>query len=207
MRHDAAGHKAESSHERKNPLIAKSNLKKVSLKSVGAVVASGALVAAMAVPAFAASPITELNGTDTKDVTVTFNDDAVTGSVYSVDVEWSGMDGYGYSVAADAVWNPSNHTYSNGSAGTWTTDDAGTVKVTNHSNEAVTAIAEFEANDLNTELTGTFSDGTDETETLETGVGLTYDTADSATFTLALNGDLATTGQVGTATVTISAAN
>ena len=34
-------------------MIAKSNLKKVSLKSVGAVVASGALVAAMAVPAFA----------------------------------------------------------------------------------------------------------------------------------------------------------
>ena len=37
----------------RNPMIAKSNLKKVSLKSVGAVVASGALVAAMAVPAFA----------------------------------------------------------------------------------------------------------------------------------------------------------
>lgn len=36
-------------------MIAKSNLKKVSLKSVGAVVASGALVAAMAMPAFAES--------------------------------------------------------------------------------------------------------------------------------------------------------
>lgn len=187
-------------------MIAKSNLKKVSLKSIGAVVASGALVAAMAVPAFAASPITELNGTDTKDVTVTFNDEAVTGSVYSVNVEWSGMDGYGYSEAADAVWNPSNHTYSSGSAGTWTAENAGTVKVTNHSNEAVTATASFDANDLNTELTGTFSDGTDDNEELATGVGLTYETADSATFTLTLNGDIATTGQVGTATVTITQA-
>ena len=187
-------------------MIAKSNLKKVSLKSIGAVVASGALVAAMAVPAFAASPITELNGTDTKDVTVTFNDEAVTDSVYSVDVEWNGMDDYVYSETADAEWNPSNHTYSGGSDGTWTTSNAGTVKVTNHSNEAVTATATFEADELNTELTGTFSDGTDETDTLETGVGLTYDTADSATFTLALNGDLATTGQVGTATVTITQA-
>lgn len=165
-------------------MIAKSNLKKVSLKSVGAVVASGALVAAMAVPAFAIQgdgtivTTSSPDNVSTQDVTVTFNDDAVTGSVYSVDVEWSGMDGYGYSEAADAVWNPSNHTYSNGSAGTWTTDDAGTVKVTNHSNEAVTA----------------------------TGVGLTYDAADSATFTLILDGDIATTGQIGTATVTITQA-
>ncbi len=193
-------------------MIAKSNLKKVSLKSVGAVVASGALVAAMAVPAFAIQGDGTIETTSspdnvsTQDVTVTFNDEAVTGSVYSVNVEWSGMDGYGYSEAADAVWNPSNHTYSSGSDGTWTTSNAGTVKVTNHSNEAVTATATFEADELNTELTGTFSDGTDETETLETGVGLTYDTADSATFTLALNGDLATTGQVGTATVTITQA-
>lgn len=193
-------------------MIAKSNLKKVSLKSVGAVVASGALVAAMAMPAFAIQGDGTIETTSspdnvsTQDVTVTFNDEAVTGSVYSVNVEWSGMDGYGYSEAADAVWNPSNHTYSSGSDGTWTTSNAGTVKVTNHSNEAVTATATFEADELNTELTGTFSDGTDETETLETGVGLTYDTADSATFTLALNGDLATTGQVGTATVTITQA-
>ena len=193
-------------------MIAKSNLKKVSLKSVGAVVASGALVAAMAVPAFAIQGDGTIETTSspdnvsTQDVTVTFNDEAVTGSVYSVNVEWSGMDGYGYSEAADAVWNPSNHTYSSGSDGTWTTSNAGTVKVTNHSNEAVTATATFEADELNTELTGTFSDGTDETETLETGVGLTYETADSATFTLALNGDLATTGQVGTATVTITQA-
>ena len=193
-------------------MIAKSNLKKVSLKSVGAVVASGALVAAMAAPAFAIQGDGTIETTSspdnvsTQDVTVTFNDDAVTGSVYSVDVKWSGMDGYGYSEAADAVWNPSNHTYSNGSAGTWTTDDAGTVKVTNHSNEAVTATAEFEANDLNTELSGTFSDGTDATEALATGVGLTYDAADSAMFTLILDGDIATTGQIGTATVTITQA-
>lgn len=193
-------------------MIAKSNLKKVSLKSVGAVVASGALVAAMAVPAFAIQGDGTIETTSspdnvsTQDVTVTFNDDAVTGSVYSVDVKWSDMDGYGYSEAADAVWNPSNHTYSSGSAGMWTANEAGTVKVTNHSNEAVTATASFDANDLNTELTGTFSDGTDDNEELATGVGLTYETADSATFTLTLNGDIATTGQVGTATVTITQA-
>lgn len=193
-------------------MIAKSNLKKVSLKSVGAVVASGALVAAMAMPAFAIQGDGTIETTSspdnvsTQDVTVTFNDDAVTGSVYSVDVKWSDMDGYGYNEAADAVWNPSNHTYSSDSAGMWTANKAGTVKVTNHSNEAVTATAAFDANDLNTELTGTFSDGTGDNEELATGVGLTYETADSATFTLTLNGDIATTGQIGTATVTITQA-
>lgn len=197
-------------------MIAKSNLKKVSLKSVGAVVASGALVAAMAVPAFATEYTGNQEGVGngdsvSQDVKVTYTENEGVGKVYSVDVTWNGMDGFAYTGSADATWDPDTHTYDDATGGDWT-QKTGTVKVTNHSNAAVTAAASYEPGESYIGITGAFTgsngDGQEASEVLATGVGLTYDTADSETFTLTLSGDNdINTATVGTATVAITAAN
>ena len=196
-------------------MIAKSNLKKVSLKSVGAVVASGALVAAMAMPAFADSytgnKTSAVAGDSvSQDVKVTYTENPGVEKVYSVDVAWNGMEGFAYTGSADAKWDPSTHTYDDATGGSWT-PATGTVTVTNHSNAAVTAAASYQAGTNYTGITGTFTgsneDGQQTSEELATGVGRTYDTADSETFTLTLSGDNdINTATVGTATVTITQA-
>lgn len=211
-------------------MIAKSNLKKVSLKSVGAVVASGALVAAMAVPAFAASPITTIGGSDSQDVKATFDDSAITGGeggiVYSVDVTWESMDTFEYAVSDGGdtktyTWNPETHTYTvnggdNTMEGEWT--GSGTVTVVNHSNADVTAEATFAAESGLDGITGSFADGADNgddsSEVLATGVGRTPDGADSNQLTLTISGNEealstvagSTAAKIGTATVTITQA-
>ena len=197
-------------------MIAKSNLKKVSLKSVGAVVASGALVAAMAMPAFATEYTGDKDGavagdSVSQDVKVTYTENPGVEKVYSVDVAWNGMEDFTYTGSAGATWDPGTHTYDDTTGGDWT-QKTGTVKVTNHSNAAVAATASYEPGESYTGITGTFTGSNDDsqqtTEVLATGVGLTYDTADSETFTLTLSGNNdINTATVGTATVAITAAN
>lgn len=213
-------------------MIAKSNLKKVSLKSVGAVVASGALVAAMAVPAFAETITSTQEGSNSTsaEVKATFDDSAITGAeggiVYSVDVTWASMDTFEYTVSDGGgtktyVWEPATHTYAvtggdNTMEGGWI--GSGTVKVVNHSNADINAEATFAAESGLDDITGSFADGADNgndsSETLATGVGRTPDGADSNQFKLTISGNEealstvagSTAAKIGTATVTITQA-
>lgn len=188
------------------------------IKAAAAFGISAVLFAATAAPAFADNvagdgTLDAVNDTSTQDVKVTYTENENAPTVYSVDVTWSGMDSFAVTGANDAQWQPETHTYTEGSGNSWT-QDTGTVTVTNHSNANVTAAATYAAEANYTDIQGTFTgngDGGDASEVLTSGVGLTPENADNEVFTLTLSGnadlpaDIAT--KVGTATITITAAN
>lgn len=57
-----------------------------------------------------------------------------TEKVYRVDLRWDGMT-FTYQAADKGIWNPKSHTYSGGTAASWT--GTGTITVENHSNAAI----------------------------------------------------------------------
>lgn len=159
-----------------------------------------ALSLCLAVPAFAASPVTADGGSDSKDVTATY---ATTGDVYSVAITWGSME-FTYT----EEWIPEDHDYGNG---VWSNaTDANKITVTNHSNVAVTATLSY-AQQNQSGITGTFAEtsGTANDNVLElaTAVGTAYDAAPTASATLTLTGTLESNATVGTVTVTIAKQN
>lgn len=165
------------------------------------------MVATMSLTAFAAETKVTLpkdEKLDTEiDVTAKYTNTVETPDVISVDVVWGAME-FTYTVGGTKDWNATNHTYTENFTPTWTAE-GNTVKVTNHSNVAVTAAFAYAAVE-GSAVTGTL-DKTEATE-LAAGVEGKADEAANVTATLTLGGTLAETqtelAKVGAITVTIA---
>ena len=125
-------------------------------------------------------------------------------TVYSVDVAWDSME-FTYTVDSEGTWNPATHQVDGASEGQWSGD--GDVKVTNHSNAKVKVAVTYAAEGSYSDITGRFSNGSFHLATAE---GTQVDSAPNQTATLTLSGELdksvGTSTKLGTATVTITAA-
>lgn len=131
-----------------------------------------ALAAAMAVPAFAATPIdtdnaTSATGKDAGDYTIGVDGTYVAGTaaedVISVDISWDAMD---FTYTANMEYDVGSHTNKPNGTGSWSTNKAG-ITVTNRSNVWVKTEFSFTASE-NTEITGSFYDSADSTTALTT---------------------------------------
>ena len=166
------------------------------------------LMCAMSVTAFAAAgDDTITSGTGSKDIDVNakYVDGASTPNVYSVDVEWGAME-FTYSTGGQRDWDPDTHTYTDNTTAGWSYT-GNTVKVTNHSNQAVTAAFTFAKDAGITETIGG-SFGYSGALALAAGTEGSPETAANVTATLTLTGVLSSTRtsftKVGTVTVTLS---
>lgn len=178
------------------------------IKKLTAVAMTGMMVLGMGTSVCAASPITKIGGTDTNDVKATYATNGQAETVYSVDIEWGNME-YTYTIDSEGTWNPDTHQFDGKSQeGRWScSEGADEVKVTNHSNAAVKAAFSYAPEaDYNT-ITGNFDK---ETADLPTAEDTKVSEAPNDTATLSLNGALKknvpTATKIGTATVTLNAA-
>ncbi len=167
-------------------------------------------LAMIAIPAFAA---TISSGSDSHDVKATYKSNSSGGSsktVYSVDITWGAME-FTYTQGEAGAWNPEKHEYNPDGAAIWSSD-SNTITVKNHSNAAITATLSYTAAAGYTGITGSFTEtsGTanDGILSLATAVGTTFANAPTATATLMLSGELASSTPekttIGTVKVTLS---
>lgn len=171
------------------------------MKKTVFVILTIALLCAMPMSAFAASPITSKGGSDSAPVKGTY----VAGgsaTVYSVDITWGSME-FTYTDASEGVWDPQTHTYSGAKAAGWTCEEgANKITVTNHSNAVVTAKLTYDAA-AGYSVTGSFTESSLE---LKTAVGTERDAAPSKSAELKLSGALTSGTEdatIGTVTVTL----
>ena len=153
------------------------------------------------------STINTANGTATHDVTATYVAGSSGGAgtpVYSVDIVWGDM-AFTYTEEA-GVWNPATHETTGAGGGIWkaTSPDGNKIKVTNHSNAAVTATFSYAAATGYDSISGSFDKAT---LNLATAVDTEVSNAPSDTAELTLTGALASTvttsTKIGTITVTL----
>lgn len=174
------------------------------IKKLTAVAMTGMMVLGMGTSVCAASP----GDSDIRDVKATYSAKTEAETVYSVDITWGSME-YTYTIDSEGTWNPGTHQFDGKSeTGSWScSEGADKVKVTNHSNAAVNAAFRYEAEDEYNGISGSFSEGTAKLETAE---DTTVDQAPNKTVQLKLNGALdknvPDSTKIGTATVTLSAA-
>ena len=169
------------------------------MKKFFAIALALVLTLALSVTSFAA--ITAANDTATKDVTAKYVAPTYSADVYGVDVEFGKME-FTYTAAAQGTWDPATHTYLESAIAYWT-PDGNTVKVTNHSNVAITVTVAY-ANAEGVEgVTGTVTNGT---FNLDAGVAGAYDAAANDTAILNLEGEIDQAyDAIGTVTVSIAA--
>ena len=180
-------------------------------KKVTTVFTAAVLTMAMGMSAYAASPITDVGGFDSKNVTGTYQEGDGSTTVYRVDITWGSMD-FTYTAAGEGTWDPESHTYSGGGNGNWssTATGAGDITVTNHSNAAVKATLAFASAAPFSDVKGIFT--TNDLPLADASVASAGAPAEAptASSTLSLSGDpgtFATGTTLGTVTVTISAGN
>ena len=178
------------------------------MKKKTALVLTLAMVFSLAPLSAYADTIGTAGGTASHDVTATYTTDSTGGAggtVYSVDIAWGDME-FTYTAAA-GVWDPVTHTITGADGGTWSATNTGgnQIKVTNHSNTAVTATFSYAAASGYEGISGSF----DKTSLdLATAVGTEVSNApkDSAALTLsgALDSATAASTKIGTITVTLN---
>ena len=177
------------------------------MKKKTALVLTLAMVFSLAPLSAYADTLGTAGGTASHDVTATYTTDSTGGAggtVYSVDIAWGDME-FTYTAAA-GVWDPVTHTITGADGGTWSATNTGgnQIKVTNHSNTAVTATFSYAAASGYEGISGSF----DKTSLdLATAVGTEVSNApkDSAALTLsgALDSATAASTKIGTITVTL----
>lgn len=197
-------------------------------KKLFAAVLAAALMAVTAVPAFADNNSATLTG-DTKstsfNVTGKYQAGGVSTTVYSVDITWGSME-FTYTAASQGTWDPTTHSYQNGTeGGTWSCKDSGgdTITVANHSNAGVKVTLAYTPESSYDGISGSFTgsansngngNGTgtnsfaDNTMTLVSAVGTQTNAAPGGTATLTLTGgsldNNASSVKIGTVTVTLN---
>ena len=150
------------------------------------------------------STINTANGTATHDVTATYvagSSGGAGATVYSVDIVWGDM-AFTYTEEA-GVWNPATHETTGAGGGIWkaTTPDGNKIKVTNHSNAAVTATFSYAAATGYDSISGSFDKAT---LNLATAVDTEVSNAPSDTAALTLDGALDSNTAAGTTIGTIT---
>ena len=166
------------------------------MKKIFAIIISLALLSTASVTAFAASPITAKDGSDSAVVKGTYVAGDASATVYSVDIAWGSME-FTYTDASKGTWNPDTHGYDGAKAATWScATDANKIEVTNHSNANVTAQLSYAPESGYNGISGSFSDGG--TLNLNSAVDTRYSAAPSGSATLSLTGDLASDTSVKT---------
>ena len=94
---------------------------------------------------FAGSTTVSSSGNTTIDVQGKYQSGDEPATVYHVDVSWGSME-FTYNAATLGSWDPSTHSYVEGSQASWTYDtNANVITVKNHSNAGITASFDFEA--------------------------------------------------------------
>lgn len=176
-------------------------------KKKSALVLTLAMVFSLAPLSVYADTITEVGRSANHDVTATYvagSSGGAGGTVYSVDIAWGDME-FTYTAAA-GVWDPATHTITGADGGTWKVNntDGNQIKVTNHSNTAVTATFSYAAASGYEGISGSF----DKTSLdLATAVGTEVSNAPKDSAALSLSGalDSATPASttIGTITVTL----
>lgn len=177
------------------------------MKKILALVLAVVLVMGLATTAFAVNPIEEINGTDSKDVKVTYvADDEV--AVYRVDITWGSME-FTYTEANVGTWQPESHTYTGNTEAKWECEEADkTITVANHSNVGVDVELAFKksADTAYANVTGSLSKPTIELNRAEANTE--FNTAPSGSSVLTLGGTIADqeagTYTVGSVTVTLN---
>ncbi len=159
----------------------------------------------------ATTNITDVNGSDSRDVYVTYQEGASSPTIYSVDIVWESME-FTYTAASEGTWNPSTHTFIDVEGASWSFEN-NKITVTNHSNTEVKAkftyapAANFRA--VSGEFVDVHKDAiSNATLTLNSAVGSTQDKAPSGSAYLSLAGELSSSLETqtvcGTVTVTIN---
>lgn len=152
--------------------------------------------------------LSDIGSNSSRDVNATYVAGAPLATVYSVDVTWGSMD-FTFTDASKGIWNPATHTMDNAVVAAWSWEDnANLIKVTNHSNAAVNAILSFGTSESS--IDGNFFTETkgstpvsQNTLSLATAVGTAASAAPSASAYLQITGAIASSGQIGTVTVTL----
>ena len=177
------------------------------MKKKLALVLTLAMVFSLAPLSAYADTITGLGGTASCDVKATYvagSSGGAGGTVYSVDIVWGDM-AFTYTEGAGR-WNPATHQTTGAGGGVWkaTTPDGNKIKVTNHSNAAVTATFSYAAATGYGDISGSFDKAT---LNLATAVDTEVSNAPNDTAALTLTGALASTvttsTKIGTITVTL----
>lgn len=177
------------------------------MKKKLALVLTLAMVFSLAPLSAYADTITGVGGTATHDVTATYvagSSGGAGGTVYSVDIVWGDM-AFTYTEGAGR-WDPATHQTTGAGGGVWkaTTTDGNKIKVTNHSNAAVTATFSYAAAPGYDSISGSFDKTT---LNLATAVDTEVSNAPSDTAALTLTGALASSTAanttIGTITVTL----
>ena len=173
-------------------------------KKKSALVLTLAMVFSLAPLSVYADTITEVGRSANHDVTATYVDGSsggAGGTVYSVDITWGDM-AFTYTAAA-GIWDPATHTITGADGGTWKANNEGgnQIKVTNHSNTAVTATFSYAAASGYDSISGSF----DKTSLdLATAVGTEVSNAPSDSAALSLSGALDSATAAGTTIGTIT---
>lgn len=157
--------------------------------------------------AYANDTITGVGGTASCDVKATYVAGAsggAGGKVYSVVIDWGDM---AFTYTAEAgKWDPATHTTTGADGGVWSVNNTNgnKIKVTNHSNAAVTATFSYTPAAGYTGITGSFDNTT---LNLATAVDTLVSNAPSDSAALTLTGALASSTPanttIGTITVTL----
>lgn len=153
---------------------------------------------------FAGSTTVSSSGNTTIDVQGKYQSGDEPATVYHVDVSWGSME-FTYNAATLGSWDPSTHSYVEGSQASWTYDtNANVITVKNHSNAGITASFDFEAEE-GFDVEGEFSN---DSFTLETAEGKALENTPTGTTALTISGALDSSVtdfiKIGTVTVTIS---
>ena len=177
------------------------------MKKKLALVLTLAMVFSLAPLSAYADTITGLGGTARCDVKATYvagSSGGAGATVYSVDIVWGDM-AFTYTEEA-GVWNPATHETTGAGGGIWSVNNSGgnKIKVTNHSNAAVTATFSYAAAAGYGDISGSFDKAT---LNLATAVDTEVSNAPSDTAALTLSGALASNTPanttIGTITVTL----
>ncbi len=176
------------------------------MKKIFAIILSVALLATMSVTAFASEgKISASDDSMEIELTATYVPGLEKSTVYKVDVEWGSME-FTYTGVSAGTWNPDTHTYDGKTyKGTWSCEaDANKIKVTNHSNAAVTVNLACE---LPSDIYGAFSNADGDTITslsLATAEGTSVGDAPAAVAYFNVpSGIINQSGKLGTITITI----
>ena len=158
------------------------------MKKLAAAALTLTMALAMSTPVHATiiTDVTRLN--DSTQIYATYEEGVTTtDTVYNVDVEWGNLE-YTYHPNAEKVWSPYDLKYViYEHTPFWTCEDgADQIKVTNHSNAAISAKLEY--TQTNADVTGSF----DKSKiNLKSADGTTVDEAPTGTATLTLGGKMA----------------